>query len=58
MPYIKHPLPHSAPASYTAKHGSFLRGRPALPEIARFAIVVLRRWAANNNEEDHHAIEP
>jgi len=59
MPYIKHPLSHSAPAGYTGKYGSFLRSRPTLPEIAQSAVVVLRDWAVNNNEneEDDHAIE-
>jgi hypothetical protein len=50
MPYIKHPLPHSAPAGYTIKYGSFLRSRPTLPAIARAAVAVLRGWAADNNE--------
>jgi hypothetical protein len=58
MPYIKHPLSHSGPAGYTGKYGLFLRSRPALPKIARAAVVVLRDWAADNNEEDDHAIEP
>ncbi len=57
MPYIKHPLSHSAPAGYTGKYGSFLRSRTALPEIAQSAVVALRDWAADNNEEEHHAIE-
>ena len=57
MPYIKHPLSHSVPAGYTGKYGSFLRSRTALSEIARPAVVVLRDWAANNSEEEHHAIE-
>ena len=59
MPYIKHPLAHSAPAGYTNKYGSLLRSRPMLPEIAQSAVVVLRDWAADNNEneEEHHAIE-
>jgi hypothetical protein len=58
MPYIKHPLSLSVSAGYTGKYGSLLRSRPALPEIARSAVVALRGWAADNNEEDEHAIEP
>jgi hypothetical protein len=57
MPYIKHPLSHPAPAGYTGKHGSFLRSRPALLEIARSVVAALRDWATNTSEEEHHAIE-